>query len=128
MLSLDGTPSPTPFTPFRQERANQGAFSPDGRWFAYASEESGQANVYARPFPSGGAAIQISTAGGQEPVWARSGRELFFRRGDAMMAVDIRTAHENTLLVGTPHQLLPATTRRAALVRVTTWPGTAGSS
>jgi hypothetical protein len=102
MLPLDGTPSPTPF---RQERANQGAFSPDGRWFAYASQESGQVNVYARPYPRVGAAIQISTAGGQEPVWARSGRELFFRRGDAMMAVDIGSGHGNTLLVGTPRQL-----------------------
>jgi serine/threonine-protein kinase len=102
MLPLGGTRRPTPF---HQERGNQGAFSPDGRWFAYTSEESGQANVYARPYPGSGAAIQISTTGGQEPAWAASGRELFFRRGDAMMAVDIRTGQGNSLLVGTPHQL-----------------------
>jgi Tol biopolymer transport system component len=102
MVALDGTPSPTPF---RQERANQGAFSPDGRWFAYASAESGQANVYARSYPGLGSPIQISAGGGQEPAWARDGRELFFRRGDAMMAVEIGAGQGNTLLVGPAKQL-----------------------
>jgi len=56
------------------------ALSPDGRWLAYVSNESGQAEVYVRPFPnSGDGRWQISAQGGMEPVWARSGRELFYR-------------------------------------------------
>jgi serine/threonine-protein kinase len=56
------------------------ALSPDGRWLAYVSNESGRAEVYVRPFPNAGdGRWQISTEGGQEPVWAHSGRELFYR-------------------------------------------------
>lgn len=56
------------------------AISPDGHWLAYVSEESGRHEVYVRPFPNTGEAKwQVSSNGGTEPVWARSGRELFFR-------------------------------------------------
>jgi serine/threonine-protein kinase len=55
------------------------AVSPDGRWLAYASEESGVAEIYVRPFPDAGSARwQVSAAGGSDPVWSRSGRELFY--------------------------------------------------
>ncbi|CAN5836128.1 hypothetical protein BH24GEM1_BH24GEM1_30050 [soil metagenome] len=55
------------------------ALSPDGPWLAYASNESGTAEVYVRPFPETGTAKwQVSTAGGRQPLWARSGRELFY--------------------------------------------------
>jgi serine/threonine-protein kinase len=55
------------------------ALSPDGRWLAYASNESGTAEVYVRPFPETGTAKwQVSTAGGRQPLWARNGRELFY--------------------------------------------------
>lgn len=64
-------------------------FSPDGRWVAYRSDESGRSEVYVRPYPGPGAKWQISTEGGSEPVWARSGRELFYRNGNAMMSVTI---------------------------------------
>ncbi|HSR15459.1 MAG TPA: LpqB family beta-propeller domain-containing protein, partial [Gemmatimonadales bacterium] len=56
------------------------AISPDGRWLAYVSFESGRAEVYVRPFPNTeDGRWQVSTDGGQEPVWAHSGRELFYR-------------------------------------------------
>jgi Tol biopolymer transport system component len=69
------------------------ALSPDGRWLAYVSNESGVSEVYVRPFPSvDSARFAISVAGGQEPMWRRDGTELFFRnaRGD-MFAVPVRT-------------------------------------
>jgi serine/threonine protein kinase len=64
--------------------------SPDGRWMAYSSDESGQAEVYVRPFPEiNGGKWQISTGGGSMPRWSPDGRQLFYRSGDAMMAVSI---------------------------------------
>ena len=80
------------------------AFSPDGRWVAYIASESGRNEVFVRPFPGPGAATQLSTQGGEEPVWAPSGTELFFRRGDALMAVGVATAG-GTISAGTPRQL-----------------------
>jgi hypothetical protein len=67
------------------------AFSPDGHWLAYISDESGRYEVYVQPYPGPGGKTQISTDGGTEPVWNRNGRELFYRSGEKMMAVDITT-------------------------------------
>jgi len=66
--------------------------SPDGRWLAYASNESGTAEVYVRPFPDAGSARwQVSTAGGTSPLWSHSGKELFYRSAqEQMMTVAIR--------------------------------------
>jgi Tol biopolymer transport system component/tRNA A-37 threonylcarbamoyl transferase component Bud32 len=66
--------------------------SPDGRWMAYASNESGQPEVYIRPFPDvGSARWQVSVAGGRDPVWSHSGKELFYwSTGNRMMSVAIR--------------------------------------
>ncbi len=69
-------------------------FSPDGRWLAYTSKESGQYEVYVIPFPDDRRRWPISTDGGTEPVWARNGRELFYRNGDRMMSVAIETEPE----------------------------------
>ena len=63
-------------------------FSPDGHWIAYASNESGRNEIYVRPYPGPGGKWQISTDGGTEPVWNPKGRELFYRNGQKMMAVD----------------------------------------
>ncbi len=64
------------------------AFSPDGRWLAYSSNESGTYEVYVRPFPGPGGVSQISTGGGKFPVWSRDGRELLFETSDQhVMAV-----------------------------------------
>jgi Tol biopolymer transport system component/tRNA A-37 threonylcarbamoyl transferase component Bud32 len=66
-------------------------FSPDGRWLAYISDESGRYEVYVQPYPGPGGKWQISTEGGTEPAWNPNGRELFYRSGDKMMAVEIAT-------------------------------------
>jgi serine/threonine-protein kinase len=66
-------------------------FSPDGRWLAYVSNESGRLEVYVRPFPSSGGKWKLSLEGGTEPLWARDGRQLFYRWQDQVWAVDIRT-------------------------------------
>ena len=55
------------------------AVSPDGRWLAYASDASGKMEVYLTPFPAGGSRHQVSVEGGASPVWARNGRQLYFR-------------------------------------------------
>ena len=72
--------------------------SPDGRWLAYTSDESGRSEIYLRPFPNPGGKFSISTDGGSEPRWSHDGRELFYRNGDRMMAVTI--AGGSTLAAG----------------------------
>jgi serine/threonine-protein kinase len=63
-------------------------FSPQGNWVAYVSDESGRNEVYVRPYPEG-TRVQISAAGGNQPVWSSNGRELFFRNGDQLLAVNV---------------------------------------
>jgi len=84
----DGKPRP-----FLQTLANEGGpeVSPDGRWLAYQSDQSGRNEIYVSQFPGPGGKWPISNDGGTEAVWARNGRELFYRRGDAMMAVSVET-------------------------------------
>ena len=66
--------------------------SPDGRWLAYQSNQSGQNEVYVRPFPTvDDGQWQISTSGGTQPLWASNGRELFYRRGAELMTVAVQT-------------------------------------
>jgi serine/threonine-protein kinase len=79
--------------PFLQTRYEETApkFSPDGRWLAYSSDESGRREVYVQPYPGPGGKWQISTDGGQEPVWNPKGGELFYRSGNKIMAVDVDT-------------------------------------
>lgn len=70
----------------------QAGFSPDGRWVAYTSNESKRYEVYVQPFPAGSGRWQISTEGGAQPQWSRSGRELFYLAPDRkLMAVPIRS-------------------------------------
>ncbi len=64
-----------------------GAFAPNGRWVAYASDESGQYEIYVDSFPEPGSRVRVTTAGGTEPRWRRDGRELYFRRGSEIHAV-----------------------------------------
>ena len=77
MLPLSGDRQPRPL---RRTRFNesQAEFSPNGRWLAYASNESGRPEVYVQPYPGPGRGQPISTGGGNSPVWSRNGRELFF--------------------------------------------------
>jgi len=79
--------------PFVQTPAaeDQPAFSPDGRWLAYVSNESGRDEVYVQPFPGPGPELPISSEGGTEPVWAKTGHEVFYRNGNKMLTVKIAT-------------------------------------
>jgi hypothetical protein len=69
--------------------SSMGSLSSDGRWMTYVSAESGRLEVYVRPNPAPGPALQISTAGGDEPCWAGRGLELVFRRGEALFSVTL---------------------------------------
>ncbi len=70
---------------------SHGRFSPDGRWIAYSSDETGQSEIYLRQYPGPGTAIKVSTAGGENPVWRRDGRELFYvSRDNKMIAAEMR--------------------------------------
>lgn len=86
MLSMD-----RPWQALLQTEASEvsPAVSPNGAWLAYASDQSGQVEVYVERFPELGDRQQVSTGGGGEPLWSPDGRELFYRVGDAMMAVAI---------------------------------------
>ncbi len=96
-LRLGGEPEPFLESPYSEMWP---AFSPDGRWLVYGSNQSGRNEIYVTPYPGLGPKIQISIDGGISPAWAPNGRELFFRRlpdskGRApMMAVDIATEPE----------------------------------
>ncbi len=98
----DRKPFPVVQTPATED---QGQFSPDGHWLAYTSNESGQAEIYAIPFPpSPGTKWLVSRGGGAQPRWRRDGKELFYISADSqMMAVEVAT--RPTFQSGTPHPL-----------------------
>ena len=83
----------TPYlnSPFNEEFPD---FSPDGRWLAYTSDESKRNEVYVRAFPGPGMKQQVSSEGGEEPLWAKNRRQLFYRWGGQMWVVDVRTDGE----------------------------------
>ncbi len=102
--------------PFLKTRFDESVprFSPDGRWLAYVSNESGRYEIYVQPYPGPGGKWQISTEGGAEPAWNANGRELFYRSGGKMMAVDIATqpafaAGKPRVLFEGRYELSPAT-------------------
>jgi serine/threonine-protein kinase len=90
VLPLEGEAKPQPFLDKRFTRGDL-QFSPDGKWVAYESNESGRNEIYVVPYPGPGGKSQVSTDGGTQPRWNRTGRELFFRSGDKLMAVDVET-------------------------------------
>jgi eukaryotic-like serine/threonine-protein kinase len=79
-----GEPRPFLNSPYNELHA---AFSPDGRWLAYQSDESGNFEVYVRPFPGPGGKWQISIGGGLSPKWSRNGKELFYSTEDSRIMV-----------------------------------------
>jgi len=108
--------------PLPQEKYNglQPEFSPDGRWMAYTSDESGRFEIYVRPFPDvNKGRWQISTAGGDTALWSPNGRELFYRNGDAVMAVAIGT--EPTFKANKPETLFRGTYASSSLQETHPW-------
>jgi serine/threonine-protein kinase len=93
VLPLEGDRPPIPFikTPFNEFGPE---FSPDGRFLACVSNESGRFEVYVRPFPGPGPKRQVSVGGGTSPVWSKSSGEIFYRNGDAVMAAAITAGPE----------------------------------
>lgn len=88
VLRLNGTQPPQPFLRTRFTEVGP-QFSPDGRWIAYGSDESGQYEIYVRPYPGPGGKWQVSTDGGVHLVWSRDGKELFYRNGQKWMSVAV---------------------------------------
>ncbi len=81
-------------TPVLQSRFSEryARLSPDGKWLAYTSDESGRDEVYVQPYPALNTRVSVSTAGGLEPVWSRDGRRLFFRTTDSVMVATVAPA------------------------------------
>jgi Tol biopolymer transport system component len=105
-VAADGhsPPSPLVTTPAPLREIN-GRFSPDNRWFAYQSNESGRFEIYVQSFPPSGGKWQISTAGGNAPMWRGDGKELFYQTtDDTFYAVAIKAAG-NAIEVGLPVKL-----------------------
>ena len=106
ILPLQGGAQPRPFL---QTSANEflPMFSPDGRWLAYVSDQTGKREIYVQPYPGPGEVKQISSEGGTHPAWAPDGQELFYMEGDhpstKLMAVPVQT--EPSLRVGRPRLL-----------------------
>ena len=102
VLELDRDRKPRPFAATRYVESSP-KFSPDGRWIAYNSNESGRNEIYAQAYPGPGPKLQISIGGGTDPVWAGNGKEMFYRNGDNMMAVEVRL--QPSLMPGKPRVL-----------------------
>jgi len=97
-------PKPGKPEPFLRTRADESApaVSPDGRWIAYQSDESGRLEVYVRPFPGPGGKWQISNAGGGIPVWSRASRELFFETLENRIMVTEYADQNDLFIPGRP--------------------------
>ena len=108
VLPLSGDKKPFPFlkTPFEDR---EGQFSPDGKWIAYQSNESGRFEIYAQPFPGPGRKFQISTNGGEQMRWNKNGKEIFYVSPDKkMMVASVKVAKDGqSLETGTPVALFP---------------------
>jgi serine/threonine-protein kinase len=99
MLPMDGDGRSgwrpgTPTTFLKGQTESEPAFSPDGRWIAYQSNESGLTQVYVRPFPGPGGKWLISTDGGTFPVWSRARKELLYAGPDNRIMMVSYTAGE----------------------------------
>ena len=106
LFPVEGPGEPSALRATEAEEAHA-RVSPDGRWLAYASNESAAFEVYVQSFPVSGRAQRISTSGGMEPRWCRDGKELFYRSGDGrLMAVPVTVGP--TFQAGTPVALFQA--------------------
>ena len=101
VLSPDGKATPLVVTPYNEAAA---AVSADGKYLAYASDESGRNEVYAIPRSGRGDRVTVSIDGGTGPVWSRDGRELFYRAGDDLMSVQVQST--DPLVLGDRKKLM----------------------
>jgi len=103
VMEMEGDRATSPLLQGEYIEANP-QVSPDGRWLAYFSQESGQSEVFVRPFPDvNSGKWQISSNFGQEPRWSPDGRELYYRSNDSMMVVSVET--EPTFRAGLSEEL-----------------------
>ena len=106
LLPLDEPRTPRPLLTSRANEV-EAQVSPDGRWLAYSSDESGSWEVYVQPFPEVGQKYVVSLGGGVEPHWRRDGGELFYLGTDGrLMAVDVKAG--STFAAGAPRALFRA--------------------
>jgi Tol biopolymer transport system component len=89
--SLGDMSNPAPFVSSPSTHELMASVSPDGRWLAHVSDETGAMEVYVRPFPGPGARYLVSAGGGSEPHWAPDGHRLFYRNGRQMLAARVTT-------------------------------------
>jgi serine/threonine-protein kinase len=92
--------------PWLQTNFNEGEarFSPDGRWVAYVSDQTGRSEVWARPYGATGSPVRVSSSGGHEPTWARDGHTIFYQEGSRMMAAGFQAA-AGVATAGAPRML-----------------------
>ena len=104
VLPMEGERKPRPFatSPANEQ---QGQFSPDGKWVAYQSNESGRDEIYVRPFPGPGGQWQISVDGGIAPRWRRDGKEIYFVSPDRSMMAAVVTVKGDSLSPSQPVML-----------------------
>jgi serine/threonine-protein kinase len=102
IVDLDGEQKPKAVLSTEHREYNP-TFSPDGRWLAYVSDESGQPEIYLREYPDAGQQWTVPTRGATNPVWSRDGRELYYISGNSMMAVKVTSKPD--FPIGTPEQL-----------------------
>ena len=111
-LNSDHKLQPFLSAPFNQTHAT---FSPDGRWLAYSSDETGRSEVYVQDFPGRTRKVQISTSGGDQALWGHKGKELFFLSGERdLMVVNVEQRGE--LNAGAPHVLFHAPIQSGGLL------------
>jgi Tol biopolymer transport system component len=112
-LSIDGSEKsgwkPGEPKPFLNSGFNEGApaFSPDGRWLAYRSDESGSYEVYVRPFPGPGGKRLVSTGGGRDPKWSPNRKELFYRTADSKIMIVTYVVSGDSFSAGKPQLWSP---------------------
>lgn len=112
-LPLSGDRKPSPFVQTKFD-VNSGRFSPDSRWVAYESNESGRDEVYVAPFPDAGGKWQISRTGGGQPRWRDDGKEIFYMSPNNMLMAAAVNGQGSGFEVGTVTSLFQTCARRGA--------------
>ena len=119
-MPLEGDRKPFPVVETKTSLESNGQFSPDGKWIAFQSNESGRLEIYLQPFPGPGRRTRISSEGGVQARWRNDGNELFYLApDDRLMAVPIKLdSKSGTVETGTPVSLFA--THLPALPSMTT--------